>query len=75
MTDDTFETRVARGDLPPLADAPVADPGAVPRLAVPVTAPAGAPAIVTPEPPSFRRSEAYLAGRIARAVARGQRVL
>ena len=71
---DTFEMRVARGDLPPLTDAPVADPDAVPRLAVPVTAPA-APAIVTPEPPSFRRSEATLAGRIARAVARGQRVL
>ena len=31
--------------------------------------------IVTPDPDSFRRSEAYLSGQIARAVARGQRVL
>ena len=29
--------------------------------------------IVTPDPGSFRRSEAYLTGQIARAVARGQR--
>jgi phage-related minor tail protein len=29
--------------------------------------------IVTPDPASFRRSEAYLTGQIARAVARGQR--
>jgi phage-related minor tail protein len=40
----------------------------------------GAPAnisvqIVTPDPASFRRSEAYLTGQIARAVARGQRNL
>jgi phage-related minor tail protein len=31
--------------------------------------------IVTPDPGSFRRSEAYLTGQIARAVARGQRSL
>ena len=41
---------------------------------------AGAPAnvtvqIVTPDADSFRRSEAYLTGQIARAVARGQRSL
>jgi len=39
----------------------------------------GAPSVVvqiaTPDPGSFRRSEAYLAGQIARAVARGQRSL
>jgi hypothetical protein len=40
----------------------------------------GAPAnisvqIVTPDPAGFRRSEAYLTGQIARAVARGQRNL
>ena len=29
--------------------------------------------IVTPDPGSFRRSEAYLTGQIARAVARGPR--
>ena len=39
---------------------------------------AGAPAnisvqIVAPDPDSFRRSEAYITGQIARAVARGQR--
>lgn len=31
--------------------------------------------IVTPDPDSFRRSESYIAGQIARAVARGQRSL
>jgi hypothetical protein len=31
--------------------------------------------IVTPDLDSFRRSEVYLAGQIARAVARGQRDL
>jgi phage-related minor tail protein len=31
--------------------------------------------IVTPDPESFRRSETYLTGQIARAVARGQRSL
>jgi len=31
--------------------------------------------ILTPDPGSFRRSEAYVAGQIARAVARGQRSL
>ena len=29
--------------------------------------------IVTPDPESFRRSETYITGQIARAVARGQR--
>ncbi|MFZ2092223.1 MAG: phage tail tape measure protein, partial [Pseudolabrys sp.] len=29
--------------------------------------------IATPDPQSFRRSEAYITGQIARAVARGQR--
>ena len=31
--------------------------------------------IATPDADSFRRSEAYISGQIARAVARGQRVL
>ncbi len=31
--------------------------------------------IATPDAASFRRSEAYLTGQIARAVARGQRSL
>lgn len=31
--------------------------------------------IATPDAESFRRSESYVAGQIARAVARGQRVL
>jgi hypothetical protein len=31
--------------------------------------------IATPDPASFRGSEVYLAGQIARAVARGQRGL
>jgi phage-related minor tail protein len=45
-----------------------------------VAASAGSPAnvtvqIMTPDPATFRRSEAYLSGQIARAVARGQRSL
>jgi len=67
MTDDEFEMRAAAGDLPPLPEPPVAAPAVRPTK---VTVRAAAP-----EPDSFRRSEATLAGLIARAVARGQRVL
>lgn len=83
MTEDDFAARVAAGDLPPLPEgpagesetpAPMAD-----RLAATATtalaARSSASRVTAPGAPSFRRSEATLAGQIARAVARGQRVL
>jgi phage-related minor tail protein len=49
------------------------------RLGVSVAGPGAAPNVVvqiaTPDAQSFRRSEAYVTGQIARAVARGQRAL
>ena len=83
MTDKDFEARVAAGDLPPLPEGPADESEALARMAdrlsaTPSTAPAGrsgTPRDTAPGAPSFRRSEAYLAGQIARAVARGQRVL
>ena len=44
----------------------IAGPSALPNITV---------QIATPDPGSFRRSEAYITGQIARAVARGQRSL
>jgi hypothetical protein len=58
------------GLMPPASD--------IPSRRTPVVRPASAPARrerATPPADSFRRAEASLAGRIARAVARGQRVL
>ena len=65
------------GEAGPEAIMPLAR-GADGRLGV--SAQGGAPAnvtitIATPDPASFRRSEAYITGQIARAVARGQRGL
>jgi hypothetical protein len=89
MTDDPFDARVAASELPPLPDGTGGEGDALTRVAdrfasAMTTALAarggvGAPRvtvnIAAPDAPSFRRSEAYLAGQIARAVARGQRVL
>jgi hypothetical protein len=87
MAEDAFEARVLAGNLPPLSDKPGGDAETlariVDRLAASVTALAamrGGRAgvtvnIATPDTEVFRRSEAYLAGQIARAVTRGQRVL
>lgn len=88
MNDDAFDARVAAaGGLPPLPDRPSAEADALASVAerlatsmMNVLAARGASANVTvniaaPDADSFRRSEAYLAGQIARAVARGQRVL
>ena len=63
------------GEAGPEAIVPLAR-GADGRLGIAMTG-AGAPAnvtvqIATPDADSFRRSEAYLTGQIARAVARGQ---
>jgi phage-related minor tail protein len=65
------------GEAGPEAIVPLSR-GADGRLGVSMAG--GAPAnisvqIVTPDPAGFRRSEAYLTGQIARAVARGQRNL
>jgi hypothetical protein len=89
MTDDPFDARVAAGDLPPLPDGQAGEGDALTRVAdrlatamtTALAARGGASAprvtvnIAAPDAPSFRRSESYLAGQIARAVARGQRVL
>jgi hypothetical protein len=89
MTDDTFDTRVAAGSLPPLPDGREGEGDTLTRIAdrlasamttaLAARGGAGAPRvtvnIAASDAPSFRRSEAYLAGQIARAVARGQRVL
>ena len=66
------------GEAGPEAIMPLAR-GADGRLGVAMSG-AGQPAnvtvhIATPDPGSFRRSEAYITGQIARAVARGQRSL
>ena len=66
------------GEAGPEAIVPLAR-GPDGRLGVAMSG-AGAPAnvtvqIATPDLGSFRRSEAYLTGQIARAVARGQRSL
>jgi hypothetical protein len=65
MSDEEFETHLTPGAPPPLpAERRDGDmPARAPDL---VRAPRSQPA-------SFRHSEAYLAGQIARAVARGQR--
>jgi hypothetical protein len=86
MSDD-FDARIRAGGLPPLADGP-ADEGETlaritDRLAAAMTAalatrsntPRVTVNIAASDATTFRRSEAYLAGQIARAVARGQRVL
>jgi hypothetical protein len=88
MTDDPFVARVAASELPPLPDGQAGEADALTRvadrLAAAMTtamaarsgnAPRVTVNIAAPDAPSFRRSEAYLAGQIARAVARGQRVL
>ena len=87
MSDDAFETRIAAGDLPPLVEGSAPEAEMLARLAGRLAAAmiaaltarsAGSNVtvnIATPDTDSFRRSEAYLAGQIARAVARGQRVL
>ena len=62
MDDDIFDTPT--DTAPPLPERARAIPRAQPRSA---TAGVALPA------DSFRQSEAYLAGRIARAVARGHR--
>jgi hypothetical protein len=72
MNDDEFEARVAGGGLPPLPEPLEPQAETVPQVARDVRHGA---ATAAPEPDSFRRSAAYLAGQIARAVARGQRVL
>jgi hypothetical protein len=63
MSDDKFEARVMRREPGANDDAAAAlnrpDPVRTPRA----------------RPDSFRMSEAYVAGQIARAAARGQRVL
>jgi phage-related minor tail protein len=66
------------GEAGPEAIVPLAR-GSDGRLGIAISS-AGAPAnvtvqIATPDVGSFRRSEAYLTGQIARAVARGQRSL
>ena len=64
MNDDDTDTRAITGDLsPPGGESPRAEQR--PAAARPSR----------PQPIAFPRSEAYLAGQIARAVARGQRVL
>jgi len=87
MTDEDLAARVAAGELPPLPEGSAGEGEALARMAdrlaaAMTAAPAarsGAPRvtvnIAAPDAPSFRRSEATLAGQIARAVARGQRVL
>jgi hypothetical protein len=87
MTDEDLAARVAAGELPPLPEGSAGEGEALARMAdrlaaAMTAAPAarsGAPRVTTniaaPDAPSFRRSEATLAGQIARAVARGQRVL
>jgi phage-related minor tail protein len=66
------------GEAGPEAILPLAR-GGDGRLGVSVAGPGAAPNVVvqiaTPDAQSFRRSEAYLTGQIARAVARGQRAL
>ena len=86
MSDD-FDARIRAGDLPPLGDSSAGEGDAVARMAdrlaaamtTALAARSSAPRvtvnIAASDAPSFRRSEAYLAGQIARAVARGQRVL
>ena len=85
MTNDDFDARIATGDLPPLGESAVGESDAfahvADRLAAAMTAalvartnaPRVTVNIAAPDAPSFRRSEATLAGQIARAVARGQR--
>ena len=80
MTNDDFDARIAAGDLPPLGDSSGGEGDTVARIAdrlaaamtTALAARSGAPR-AAPDAPSFRRSEATLAGQIARAVARGQR--
>jgi phage-related minor tail protein len=66
------------GEAGPEAIVPLSR-GADGRLGIAVNGAAAPPnvtvQIVTPDPGSFRRSEAYITGQIARAVARGQRSL
>jgi phage-related minor tail protein len=66
------------GEAGPEAIVPLAR-GADGRLGVAMAGPAAAPnvtvQIMTPDVASFHRSEAYITGQIARAVARGQRSL
>lgn len=83
MADDMFDARAS--DFPPLPGEPAAEADALARVADRLaasmlrtvgTAPTNVTVnIATPNADTFRRSEAYLAGQIARAVARGQRVL
>jgi hypothetical protein len=64
MNDDVVAPLAMATDLPFPGDEP-------PTVTRPQT-----PALVrTPRPESFRPSQVWLAGQIARAVARGQRVL
>jgi hypothetical protein len=58
--------------LPP---PPAASPGFAPTNGAPAASPRVSIHISTPDAESFRRSEAYVTGQIARAVARGQRTL
>jgi hypothetical protein len=67
MIDDEFDA--ATDGRSPLPVRPVTRPIGPARRAT------ASASVATPGSGSFRRSEAYLAGQIARAVARGQRVL
>jgi hypothetical protein len=80
MSNDAFDARVLAGNLFPDASEgePVQSADRSPEPVAPVNVTAAAPqrtSTVISQPASFRRSESWFAGQIARAAARGQRVL